>query len=474
MSFTLLTAINMQGCSNLTTPSLHDLLTHCVFLRKLCLKGLTAVNNTTCEVLGTFCTQLERLNLDRCSNMDAKGLRCLLDSLLKLRDSSCLKELRVSGLKDIDDATMRLLGKAAPRLEILDLSHARQLHDSALEAFVAVDDAFDYARPDSKVIRLNTFQIGREYSNNGYHLRRVTNLRHISLSCCIMLTDMACSNLAYAVPRLEYLEMAGVGAGLKDDGLIRLLNTTPDIRRLDLEDAIDLTDSVLSAITPPIEPSDREEDSAQPGHALEWLVVSHAGNLTDEALLALIYACPRLRVLEADDTKLSGSTLKKFVHLCRQRRASNAKVVAIDCRGVVEGVVKELGSEGVLRPRLGVRAFWARRLGYVDGKDEMCEEDLKVGYDECDPEKVIVKTFYSWLSVDAVRSAREKRRRTSSRRTGNISPDFPDDVFDSDIANGSERTGRTRWWSPINGRSPSGRNSPAIMPDLGNDGCIIM
>jgi F-box/leucine-rich repeat protein 2/20 len=406
--------------------------------------------------------------------MDVQGLRYLFDSLLRLQDFSFLKELRVSGLKGIDDDTMRLLGKAAPHLEILDLSHARQLHDSALEAFVAVNDTFDYARPKSKVVRLNALQTGREYVNDGYYLRRVTKLRHLSLSCCIMLTDMACSNLAHAVPHLEYLEMAGVGAGLKDDGLIRLLNTTPHIRRLDLEDAIDLTDSVLSAITPPIESADQKQDSPQSGYALEWLIVSHASNLTDEALLAVIHACPKLRVLEADDTKLSGSTLKEFVTLCRQRRASDARVVAIDCRGVVEGVVKELGSKGALRPRLGVRAFWARRLGYVDGKDEMCEEDLKIGYDECDSEKVIVKTFYSWQSVDTVRSAREKRRKTPSGRAGNISPDFPDDIFDSDFANGAERSGGlTRWWSP-NGRSSNGRNSPAIIPDLNNDGCIIM
>lgn len=474
ISHSLLTAINLQGCSTLTTNSLNDLLVRCISLRRLCLKGLSAVTNTTCEALGAFCPQLERLNLDRCSGMDAKGLCCLFNTLLMLQGSSCLKELRVSGLKDIDDATMRLLGKAAPHLEILDLSHARQLHDSALEAFIAVNDTLGSARPSSEVVRLNALQTGRAYVNEGYHLRRVTKLRHLSLSSCIMLTDTACSNLAYAVPRLEYFEMAGIGADLKDDGLIRLLNTTPHIRRLDLEYAIDLTDSVLSAITPHIESADQKPDSSLPCHALEWLVVSHAGNLSDEALFAVIHACPKLRVLEADDTKLSGSTLKEFVRLSRERRAHDARVVAIDCRGVVEGVVKELGSKGTLRPRLGVRAFWARRLGYVDGKDEMCEEDLKIGYDECDPKKVIVKTFYSWQSVDAVRSAREKRKKTTSRRAGNISPDFPDDIFDSDFVGGAERpSSLTRWWSP-NGRSSNGRNSPAIIPDLNNDGCIIM
>lgn len=487
LSYTHLTALNLQGCSTLTTRSLHHLLVRSRGLQVLCLKGLTAVTNTTCELLATFCTQLERLNLSRCPNMDAEGIRSLSDITLVQSERLRLKVLKVSGLKYMDDATMRLLGKAAPHLEVLDLSYVRQLHNSALEAFVTVDDTFDYERSGIKLTRLNARQVGRESSNDvpQFYTRRVTRLRHLSLSYCILLTDMACSNIAYAVPHLEFLEMAGIGADLKDDGLVRLLDTTPHIRRVDLEDATDITDSVLSCITPVTEASaspspaanlnPKQERPPQPGHALEWLTVSHAGNLSDEAFLALVRACPKLRVLEADNTRLSGNTLKEFVNRIRNRKALNAKFVAIDCRNVDEGVVKELGASGATRPRLGMRVFWARRLGYVDGKDEMCEDDLKVGQDECDPEKVVVKTFYSWQTVDAVRSAREKRRKATSRRVGNSSSDFPGDVFDHEFGNGGRRSGGglTRWWSP-NSRPGSGRNSPPIVPDLANDGCIVM
>jgi len=180
--------------------------------------------------------------------------------------------------------------------------------------------------------------------------------------------------------------------------------------------------------------------------------------------------------LEADNTTLSGSTLKEFVNINRQRRALNAKVVAIDCRNVVDGVVNELSACGASRPRQGIRAFWARRLGYVDGEDEACEEDLKVGQDECDPRRVVVKTFCSWKAVDAVRSARDKRKKATSRRLGNPDPDISGDVFDMDFEIASGRRGGgglTRWWSP-NGRPGGGRNSPPIIPDLSSDGCIVM
>jgi len=281
---------------------------------------------------------------------------------------------------------------------------------------------------------------------------------------------MACSNLAYAVPHLEFFEMAGIGEDLKGDGLVQLLETTPKIRRLDLEDASDITDSVLSAITPINERpslSCRQDGTSRPGHALEWLCVSHAGNISDDTFLALIHACSKLRVLEADNTRLSGNTLRKFVDLKRQHKTFNAKVAALDCRNMVESDVKELFSRGETRPRVGIKMFWARRLGYVDGKDELCEEDLKVGSDECDSAKVVVKSFYSWQTVDTVNSAREKRRRAGSRSFFGPGSDYPADVFDDDIA-GGRGAGLPRWW-PSNGG-----NTSLVLPGITHDGCIIM
>lgn len=434
------------------------------------------MTNTTCELLATFCTRLEYLNLNRCPNMDAEGIRHLARTTLAQGEYLRLKELKISGLKHMDDATMRVLGKAAPYLQVLDLSYIRHLHNSALESFVAINDESDYAQSDVEIVRLRAHQIGRDSSSDysQFYRRRVTQLRHLSLSFCVLLTDVACSNLAYTVPRLEFLEMAGIGEDLKDDGLIRLLETTPRIRRLDLEDASDITDSVLSAITPVDEQpssSPRQNSVSQPGHALEWLCVSHAGNVSDDTFLALIRACPKLRVLEADNTRLSGNTLREFVHLNRQHNAFNAKVVAIDCRNIVEGDVRELGSKGQTRTRVGIRTFWARRLGYVDGNDELYEEDLKVGLDECDSAKVAVKSFYSWQTVDAVNNAREKRRKVGSRRTASPSSDYPDELFDNCIGGGrgGRGAGLPRWWWSSNGRP--GRNSSLV---LASNGCIIM
>ena len=403
--------------------------------------------------------------------MDASGVQTLSITAINRQDHLLLKELRLSGLKNVTDAMMAALGKAAPFLEVLDLSYTRQLHNSALEAFVACDGHENGTDLGVETVMVRARDLGRESNEVGKLKRRVTRLRHLVLSSCLFLTDTACSNLAFSVPKLELLELAGMGAALKDDGLVRLLSTTPYIRRLDLEDAIDITDDILTAITPHMDATENTLSTAgakdkQPGHALQQLNVSFAANISDSAFLALIRNCPCLTVLEADSTRMGSAVLKEFIHLSRRRKAINSKVVAVDCRGISESLVKEMSS--MTRPRLGWRDYGARKLLYLDAKDGN-EEDLKIGQDECDESRVVLKSFYSWQTVDAVKAAMEKRKK--SRRI-------------SDSSNGTSEleaseSGRSsmRWWSPSGRRATrgSGRTSPAaILPDLNNDGCRTM
>jgi F-box/leucine-rich repeat protein 2/20 len=60
--------------------------------------------------------------------------------------------------------------------------------------------------------------------------------------------------LAYSVPHLEFLELGGIGEGLQDEGLVRLLKTTKKLRRIDLEDAESIGDKMLDALVSPLNP----------------------------------------------------------------------------------------------------------------------------------------------------------------------------------------------------------------------------
>jgi F-box/leucine-rich repeat protein 2/20 len=260
---------------------------------------------------------------------------------------------------------------------------------------------------------------------------------------------------------LELLELGGIGGELRDDGIIRLLETLPKLRKLDLEDASEITDDVLRSITPHPTSNDTRRDHSVPGHALEHLIVSYAFQLSNDAFLALIRNCTRLRVLEVDNTRISAAAVKEWVKLTRERKALDATMVAIDCRSMNESVVKELADS--TRPRLGWRAYEARRLAYLDGRDN---EAVGVGQDECDPYRVVLKTFASWQTVDAVATARSKRHKGRRRRDANPSSgsSTTEDSFPQ----------RSRWWSP-GGRRSSGVNSPSLLEtNSDRDGCTIM
>ncbi|TFY71187.1 hypothetical protein EVG20_g1828 [Dentipellis fragilis] len=461
LRYTRLSEVNLSGCTALTTSSLHNLLKRCPALTTLRLKGLKAVTNETCELLHGFCPNLTILDMSRCTTLTGAGIRSLATNALKEGHNLALKELRLCGLKGITDSVMATLGRAAPHLEVLDLSYSRDLHNSSLEAFVACSEDDDY---DGETVLLSSRQAGRDPNNATRYRRRVTRLRHLSLSSCILLTDIACAHLAHTMPQLEFLELAGIGGELKDEGLIRLLETVPNIKKLDLEDASEITDAVLEAITPlpaTDDPGSGARPEPDPGHLLEHIVISYAMRLSNEALLALIRNCAHLRVLDADNTRMSGTVLKEFVTAVRRREMRDAGVSAVDCRAVGESTVKEL--TGATRPRLGWRAYEARKLGYLDARDD---EVLGVGQDECDEKRVVLKTFYTWQTVDAVAAARQKRRK--SRRGANSS--------EGSGASGELYGGRTsRWWSP-SGRRSSGTNSPGLLAVEGGEreGCTIM
>lgn len=199
LSNTQLTTVNFQGCAALTTRSLHHLLIRSPSLRDIHLKGLTAVTNTTCDVIGTHCPQLTSLDIGRCINVDGEGLRLLVSAGIVRGDSLPLKELRVSGLKRVNDGVLMALGRGAPLLEVLDLSQARRLHNSALEAFVSCSEDDTHL----KTVALTAREAGREPGEAARYYRRITHLRHLSLSSCTLLTDIACSNLAHTMPQLE-------------------------------------------------------------------------------------------------------------------------------------------------------------------------------------------------------------------------------------------------------------------------------
>jgi F-box/leucine-rich repeat protein 2/20 len=454
LPFTQLTEVNLRGCCNVSTRTLHHLLMCSPALVSLGLRGLTAVASSTCDIIGVYCTRLESLDISRCINLDGSGVRSMCEAVFTRREPLRLRELRAAGLKYVTSDLMLIMGHVAPHLEVLDLSGARSLTNSGLRAFIECMEDDDV----EKVV-LTSRQAGLDPTDPTRHWRRVTRLRHLAVSCCTSLTDVAFKHLAHAVPQLVYLEAAGIGAGIHDDGLVHLLRTTPLLKKLDLEDASSITDGVISALTPDSEANDAQR-SPRTGQFLEHLTLSYATQVSDEALSRLIQACSCLRILEADNTRMSGTVLQEFVRTTRRRGIHDAMIAAGDNRNVGESTVTGLQSQ--TRPRQGFREWDARRLGFLDYRDQEGLENI--GSDECDPSRVVVKTFYSWQMVDTVRATR--RKHAKSRRVPSWEEDMRIDRM--------EGSSRMRWWSPGGRRIVSALTTPVGDPREAGDACIIM
>ncbi|KAG8903306.1 hypothetical protein FRB99_003465 [Tulasnella sp. 403] len=531
---TMLTTIQLSGCSGITTRSLNNLLSSSPFVEVLNLKGLLAVTNSTCEIIGHSCsTSLVKLDMSKCANISASGMEDMVGNhgpssfrsfsaashprySVPARRFPKLKELRAAGLKRVNGQTMFSIGWGLPNLEVLDLSSCKTLEDDDIEAFVRWDERFDDAQvlntqvplsrnsetPQARnglpyqKITLTSREMGlNPMSTDKYH-RRLTKLRHLSLSSCTLLTDAAAASLAFCLPKVEFFEMGGIGAGIRDLGLVKLFATTPWIRRVDLEDATEITDDVLHALIPPPPPplvDQRRQDVdlaagrprrpppprvPAPGEFLEQIILSYAGNLSDAAFLAMIHGCTKLKVMELDNTRASDQVVKEFVKTCRRRQMQGAEVLAVDCRNVTRAVFGEgTGSSGLYltRNRRGYRSWEARNLGYYDERDK---KDKKSGWDaitgsamvgdECDESRVVVKTFHSWQAVDNMVAARERRRRALLAKAAETSGEHSH-------ASGGEGS-RTPRWLPWRGAHGSGTQTPVGGIDLGGDdrGCVIM
>ena len=581
---TQLTSINLAGCTGLTAQALRELLMSSPSLTEINLRGLPIVTNDTCKTIARYCPLVSSLDLSRCYYIDAEGIKLLLTPAMGAQkkkqyrygygyggntigsatgnNMSPLRELRVQGLRKVGDRLLGMVGRYAPSLEVLDLSGARELQNSALEAFVSCTSTFfgegtDETPNPSETILLSSREAGLDPGDPTKYKRRVTKLRHLALSGCNLLSDVGVGYLAFAVPRLEILELAGIGPELRDEGLVRLLRTTPYLRCLDLDEACEITDETVEAIIPSRRETDEErelglglgpvfnsasatstsnntsaatttrENSSppEPGLHLETLNLSYASRINDDTLHTLVRSCPKLKHIELDNTRVSGTTVKAFVRLMRKRQEEGASIVVVDCRGVGENAVRDL--VGSTRTRMGWRGYEAKELGYLDARDYVDHKDdaidstrdedndkddsdsedeeeeynralgpLGVGTDECDEKRVTLKSYYSWQVVNAVEAARETRRKDIAKnrknnynrnRKGRNRKGGGEEEYSYYTSLGTRRLVSSRCWWPSSAGGGSGSrdvsapsnaaNSLAHTRDTGRsrrEGCIIM
>lgn len=290
--------LDLQGCTSLTAAALESIIVNSSELEWLSLRGLHHVDHNVVEAIRGLSMKLKHLDLSYC-----RPIPLMDEGIFNQGDSwPFLKTLKLGGGSGGHDV-LEALADAAASLETLDLSYS-SIDDADILSFVTLPPSrYPEAFVNSKsgrnrneddelgALMLTPSQAGEldnTYPCDGMVPRRVTKLRHLNISHCPHITQDAAAYLAYAVPLLEILEMAGVGEMSSDDGIVALFQTTPRIRKIDIDGATMASDLVLSALTP------SRVESAGPGHQLEVLSIGQCTRMTSDAALKLLRACPKL------------------------------------------------------------------------------------------------------------------------------------------------------------------------------------
>lgn len=320
----------LQGC-RIDRNSVHSFLSRNHRLIHIDLSNLSDLNNSAMKIIAQNCQQLEHLNVSWCPHVDTKGLKKVV------RSCPNLKDLRAAEIKGFDDQEFLQELFTRNTLERLVVSHCNDLDDDSLRVLVqGVNPEIDRLT-DRAMVPPRRF-------------------RHLDLSKCTRLTDRGVQALAHHVPDLAGLQLSHC-QGLTDDALAGILESTCSLTHLDLEELDDLSNATLQTLS-------RSACAA----TLQHLNISYCESLGDTGMLALLKACPRLRNVVMDNTRVSDLALAEAAAQLRVRDRTvpsslpsvGLRLVVFDCQNVTWTGVREVLSRNTDPQRgqiIGLKCF---------------------------------------------------------------------------------------------------------------------
>ncbi|KAK2853227.1 hypothetical protein FQN49_005284 [Arthroderma sp. PD_2] len=316
-------------CRNLMKLNIEDCLmdkttTHYFFtrnpqLRHINMCGVFTATNSAMKAISESCPRLEYLNISWCRGVDTKGLSWIVKSCPQLKD------LRVSRIEGWDNESIMSGLFKANTLERFVLSDCASLTDASLKALI------HGIHPEIDIL-------------TGRAVVPPRKLKQLDLSNCRALTDSGLKSLAYNVPDLEDLHVSFIST-LTDDSIAPIINTTPNLTHLELEELGELTNFVLTELS-----------RAPCSQTLEHLNISFCEKIGDTGMLPLLRKSPNLRSLDLDNTRISDLTLMEVCSQMRKRGVGpelskvGLRLAVFDCGNVTWAGVREVLSNNCSVP----------------------------------------------------------------------------------------------------------------------------
>lgn len=319
-----LETFSIEGCK-IERSSIHFFLLRNPKLVHINMPSLLQVSNATLKIIAAHCPNLELLNINWCINCDNRGLLKVVQSCPKLAD------LRISEVRGLGDEELAMELFKRNSLERLIMAGCESLTDAALQIMVEGVD------PEIDILTDKVMVPPRRW-------------RHVDLSECRQLTDEGISALANNVPFLEGLKL-NKNHNFTDAGLTALMCSVPRLTHVELEELENLTNQLLKAFA--------ETPGAKP---LEHISMGYCDQIGDAGVLPLIKACPELKSLCLDNTRISDLVLIEASEQVRRRGNLTKKgarpkkgleLVAFDCAHVTWAGLRQVmqGNSQVLQGR---------------------------------------------------------------------------------------------------------------------------
>lgn len=339
---------SLEGCK-IDNSSVYYFLIRNTRLVHINLCGVQAVTNNAMKIVAQGCPQLEFLNVSWCTHLDTQGLHKVVQSCPKL------KELKASETRGwwVKAFLQDLFNRNT--LERLVIAHC-DIDDEGLKVLLQGEEPEIDPLTDRAIIPPRNF-------------------RHLNLSRCEQLSDKGVKCLAHNVPRLVGLQLSHV-IGLTDDAFKHLFEDTPLLTHLDMEEMEDITNTTLQTLA-----------QSPCALRLQHLNISYCESLGDTGMLAILKACPGLRSLDLDNTRVSDLVLAEAAaqirlrdqegprgpHLWWNEEPRKRKVAlhltVYDCQNVTWTGVREIMSRNAEQDReliISLKCFY----GYQDTVNE--------------------------------------------------------------------------------------------------------
>lgn len=316
---TMLSGLALDGCRNISTGSLNDLLSKSPALQKVKLSGLDCVSHSSLIALFRNSLKLQSLDVSFCRKL--KGTALTRPAFRHVSES--LVHLSAAALADLSDEVVSDVFQVFPRLTSLDIRFNPGVTDKAFHSSYPIFP---------------------------------TDLVRLALSGT-NITDEGLRSLSGRFPAIEQLELANLSPELRDPGLEAFLSTVPSLRKVDLSSNAHISDRVLRRLCPP------SGDAGAVGHLLEQLIISKCTSVSNEGINRLLRSCPRLFIVEADNTRIEQPTVQTFVHQQRHASVQGSEIVVIDCRAFSRNMTPTLAK--AVRPRRADPSQQYHELQYV-------------------------------------------------------------------------------------------------------------